>query len=196
MCQIFRFLSNAEFDIVLQRASQFDGNTDSAGRAAAGIMLGLHGLRCGEVCGLRVNEFSSVHGAIFVRTLKNGAPRKVEIEGRFAQWLAKLAHGVPGSASILRTGSGRGFDTSHFRRSWHRLSLRWVGREVNFHALRHTAAMRLYDATKDLLLVKDFLGHKSLSSTQVYLSSGKSVREHMPKMPANQDFQPLRFEAG
>lgn len=42
--------------------------------------------------------------------------------------------------------------------------------EYNFtvHTLRHTAATHLYDYTKDILIVKEFLGHESISSTEVY----------------------------
>jgi integrase/recombinase XerD len=36
------------------------------------------------------------------------------------------------------------------------------------HLLRHTFATHLYNKTKDLLLVKQALGHDSLSSTQIY----------------------------
>lgn len=196
MCQLFRFLSNAEFDTVLKRASAFEGETSCRGKTAAGTILGLHGLRCGEVCGLRVNDLDTAQGALFVATLKKGRRRAVEIEPRFAQWLGRLARGAHASATLLRTCRGRALDTSHFRRAWHRLSMRWLGRTVNFHALRHTAAMRLFESTKDLLAVQKFLGHKSLASTQVYLSSGASLRDHMPRMPSNDAFQPLLYEAG
>ena len=36
------------------------------------------------------------------------------------------------------------------------------------HTLRHTAATQLYSKTKDILLVKEFLGHASLKATEIY----------------------------
>lgn len=36
------------------------------------------------------------------------------------------------------------------------------------HSLRHTAAFRLYDKTRDIKLVQTFLGHRSLINTQIY----------------------------
>ena len=44
-------------------------------------------------------------------------------------------------------------------------------REIRMHDLRHTFASHLYYECKDLLLVRDILGHKSIATTQVYLHS-------------------------
>jgi integrase len=38
-----------------------------------------------------------------------------------------------------------------------------------FHAFRHTFGVELYRATKDVMLVKKAMGHKSLTSTLVYV---------------------------
>ena len=39
---------------------------------------------------------------------------------------------------------------------------------IHFHTLRHFYATRLYHKTKDLLLVKERLGHRSINSTMIY----------------------------
>lgn len=44
-------------------------------------------------------------------------------------------------------------------------------REIRMHDLRHTFASHLYEECKDLLLVRDILGHRSIATTQVYLHS-------------------------
>jgi len=44
------------------------------------------------------------------------------------------------------------------------------GEEVYPHRFRHTAAMRLYHATKDIVAVQKFLGHSKLETTRRYLS--------------------------
>ena len=38
----------------------------------------------------------------------------------------------------------------------------------SFHSLRHTAAVLLYERTKDLKLVQTFLGHRWISTTAIY----------------------------
>lgn len=42
-------------------------------------------------------------------------------------------------------------------------------KKYSTHTLRHTAATYMYRETKDILLVKNFLGHKSLSATEMYV---------------------------
>ena len=43
-----------------------------------------------------------------------------------------------------------------------------LGFKGSVHTLRHTAGTLLYQNTNDILLVKEFLGHKSIQSTQIY----------------------------
>ena len=39
------------------------------------------------------------------------------------------------------------------------------------HDLRHTAATKIYDHTKDLALLKELMGHASTHTTQIYTHS-------------------------
>jgi integrase len=41
--------------------------------------------------------------------------------------------------------------------------------DIHAHIFRHFRACRLYWETKDILYVKEFLGHRSISSTMKYL---------------------------
>jgi integrase len=109
---MFRYLSDAEFDTVRERATEYEGETRSAGRMAAGVILGLHGLRCSEVCGLRVTDLDAGRGALHVDTLKHGEPRDVDLKPRIATWLAKLAQGQPASAPLFRTCRARALHPS------------------------------------------------------------------------------------
>lgn len=47
-------------------------------------------------------------------------------------------------------------------------ALKDLGYKGSTHTLRHTAATIMYQETKDILLVKEFLGHKSIEATQIY----------------------------
>lgn len=47
-------------------------------------------------------------------------------------------------------------------------AMRNLGIKGSTHTLRHTYATYMYKQTKDILLVKELLGHKSVLSTQVY----------------------------
>lgn len=58
------------------------------------------------------------------------------------------------------------------------------------HTLRHTAATMMYlYVTQDILVIKEFLGHTSITSTQIYTHSyNKKVKEAVDKNPLN-DFE-------
>lgn len=51
-------------------------------------------------------------------------------------------------------------------------SLGWQDRGFNCHSLRHSFGLHLYEAGTDLMSIKEAMGHKSLSSTMVYLTLG------------------------
>ena len=47
-------------------------------------------------------------------------------------------------------------------------ALKDLGYNGSTHTLRHTAGTIMYQNTKDILLVKEFLGHKTIIATQIY----------------------------
>lgn len=54
---------------------------------------------------------------------------------------------------------------------------------ISFHTLRHWKATMLYHKTKDPYYVKNFLGHKSLQNTEIYINI-----EHTLFEPGNDEF--------
>jgi integrase len=42
--------------------------------------------------------------------------------------------------------------------------------KITFHTFRHWKATELYHQTKDLYYVKQFLGHKDLKNTEIYIN--------------------------
>jgi len=54
------------------------------------------------------------------------------------------------------------------------------------HTLRHTSATIMYNLTKDILLVKEFLGHESITSTEIYSHiSNKELKKAINNHPLN-----------
>ena len=49
--------------------------------------------------------------------------------------------------------------------------------KITFHIFRHWKATTLYHQTKDPYYVKHFLGHKSLTSTEVYINIERTMFE-------------------
>jgi integrase len=48
---------------------------------------------------------------------------------------------------------------------------------ISFHTFRHWKATTLYHQTKDPWYVKDFLGHKSIRSTEIYITIERTIFE-------------------
>ena len=55
-----------------------------------------------------------------------------------------------------------------------RLKAAGIERSASVHGLRHTFALSLYERTGDVLLVKEALHHRSVSSTMVYARASES----------------------
>lgn len=98
---------------------------------------------------------------------------------------------ISAQASSLMGSRGRDNDAVFPLMSWHavRLHLKaWVNRakiakHVTFHASRHTFAVMMLDVT-DIYTVSKLLGHRELSTTQVYAKVlDKAKRDAVDRMP-------------
>ena len=54
-------------------------------------------------------------------------------------------------------------------------------KEIHFHTLRHWKATMLYHYSKDILIVQQFLGHKSIENTQLYIQLDKQLFQNVPE---------------
>lgn len=86
-------------------------------------------------------------------------------------------------ALAAQRGSARLFP--YHRSHWDRL-IKQYGREAgirpqacHFHSLKHSVAMLLWGATKDLGQIQNFLGHKAVSSTLCYLREVDASKAHV-----------------
>ena len=136
-------------------------------RDALALMLALHGLRVSEVCQARIDDLDAPNCLLFIRTLKKGKRRTVRLHPTLIYALLKW-RGQVNHLPLLFTGPGRPIFPSHLQRFARKITAQVFGISYRFHAGRHTFAMRAYAKTKDLLLVKKLLGHRWITSTQVY----------------------------
>jgi len=54
-------------------------------------------------------------------------------------------------------------------------------KEIHFHTMRHFAATMLYHYTKDILLVKQFLGHREIENTMLYIQLDNQLFVNVPE---------------
>jgi len=154
-------------------------------RDALGITLGLHGLRVSEVCRSTIASLDVLAGELTPPILKRGRERRIPLDPSVVRALMTWRNGST-CPWLLFTGKGQQIYPTHLERFCRAITAEVFGVSYKFHALRHTFAMRLYGKTHDLLLTKQKLGHRSISSTLVYaealdeLPRDLLVRLHTP----------------
>jgi len=132
------------------------------------------GLRVAELVGLNISDWDRDNDIL--RVLGKGRQERIALLGQFAthaltRWLDVR---TPDSTS----DSGQALFLNRFGR---RLTTRSIGRmlekylaqtgldqQVTPHTLRHSFATHLLDGGADLRSVQEMLGHKSLTTTQIY----------------------------
>lgn len=125
------------------------------------LLLGAKaGFRCKEIAGLCVEDLRAGDPAmLFVSCPKGRRTRSVPLHPEIHE--ALRAYGLPSSGRVFVTNSPKvSREVSAF--------LHGVGVEATAHALRHRYATVLYQATRDLRLVQELMGHSSPATTAIY----------------------------
>lgn len=168
----------------LLEALRFPGKSPTAKRRGirdytiALLMLDA-GLRVGEVVQLRKSDLSyaSMPGLNIIvnaSNTKTNTERTIPISARLHTAIALMLQHVWNQANLVTSpyafingSTNRPLTTRQIERQISTAALQVLNFEVNPHMLRHTFATRLMQRT-NIRVVQQLLGHKSLSSTQIY----------------------------
>ncbi|MCD8299554.1 MAG: tyrosine-type recombinase/integrase [Clostridiales bacterium] len=163
-----------------------DSISNSKHKAAIALLYS-SGLRVSELCRLHCGDIHASGNRIYVSRSKNRSDRYAVLSSRALDLLTAYIRSDYRDAtkdSWLFPGAR---PDSHvctqtvYNILKHQLaSLGWQDKGFNCHSLRHAFGLHLYEAGTDLISIKEALGHKSMSSTEIYLSlgigSGRSVK--------------------
>jgi len=130
-------------------------------------------IRIGEACKIKWIHLDLRQQTIRVKAEKNSKPRIFHASDKLLNMLNMLER----KSEYIFNSKPRVLVT-YFgelrKRLAHRLSNPRL-KEIHFHTLRHWKATQLYHQTKDILYVKEFLGHKKLDSTLIYINIEKAL---------------------
>jgi len=160
------------------------------------------GLRCSEVVGLYIEDFSPFGNISTVLTIpdriaKNGKKREIPINEdtrdmlfNFLSLKEKRSEPTfPDSFLFLSRYTHKPLSSRDFQRIVKELSIASLDRAITPHTLRHTFATQLLKHT-NLRVIQELLGHSSIQTTQIYTHVNSedsrlaidSLREHISKV--------------
>ena len=133
------------------------------------------GLRVSELVGLRSEQVNLGQGVLRV-VGKGDKERLVPLGEPAVDWLERFLEqgrtgilGAKPSAALFPTGRGRAMTRQAFWYLIKRYARRaGISRDISPHTLRHAFATHLLDHGADLRVVQMLLGHRDISTTQIY----------------------------
>lgn len=145
------------------------------------------GIRVGELCHLHCEDIHMSKNCIFIASSKNRSERYAVLSDKALHILIDYIHReYPGAThkDWLFPGQKTGLciNDQSVRNVFNR-AVKSAGLEDRgfvLHSCRHAFGLHLYEAGTDIMTIKEALGHKSLASTEVYLTlgigNGRSVK--------------------
>lgn len=157
-----------------------DLKTRALGGSAEAILIELltrTGMRQEELYNLKRQDACFMDSTIRIEMAAKGSNKRViPVNEEYAARLNKALESLGGEDRIVNIlGSDAKSKCASVKRRLYNafkvimLKLEYKYARYSPHALRHTFAIRLYKATKDVLQVKYALGHRALDSTMIYV---------------------------
>ena len=162
----------SEMNAIINAASNIKHRAELA-------LLYSSGIRVSELCRLRCGDIYASKGAIFIQRSKNRSERYAVLSKKALSILSDYIRSMyPGASKDDFLFPGQRPDihihVQSVRNVFHK-AVECAGlssRGFVLHSCRHAFGLHLYEAGTDLMSIKEALGHKSLSSTEVYLTLG------------------------
>jgi len=129
------------------------------------------GLRPIELCNLKVKDIDTEQRIIYPTTAKHGAPRKLKISNSLN---ATIQNHI--NENSLKPDDKLFKGTAEYYGQKYRMLRNQLAKKLNkpelktirLYDFRHYFATMLYSKTRDILLVKQQLGHKKIETTLIY----------------------------
>lgn len=131
------------------------------------------GLRVGEVCRLKYSDIKRSSMRIHITQAKNRSDRYAILSQKSLDMLTEYWYAYDRPTAWLfpsKRDNSKPCNPGVFQRQVleHREEL-CLNPKLNCHSFRHAFGTHLYEAGTDLLTIKELLGHKSLTSTVIYV---------------------------
>jgi len=126
------------------------------------------GMRQGEILSLKWNQVDLKRRTATLLVTKNKEVRTIPLNQTVTELLQSKKKVESISGYVFTSQAGTRIDASNVRRAFNSAKKEANVEDFRFHDLRHTFATRLVQAGVDLYVVKELLGHKSITMTLRY----------------------------
>jgi integrase len=171
-----QYLEPEELDRLLASVRRWGGKRDTA----IWTVGYWRGLRASEVGMLQVGDFSPDAGRLYVRRVKGSLSAEYKVGpdeiACLRAWL-KVRGEDPGPLFPARGGRPVSRQRLHNLMKRYSDLARLPVDKTHFHCLRHSCAVHLFDRGVDIYGVKDWLGHRNIESTLVYVRMRSVTRD-------------------
>jgi len=163
------------------------------------------GLRRQELVQLRLSDLDFERSMVRIRGAKTGDERNIPAGDRCFKWLGRYIEAVrphllvsddPGNVFLASHGAGMEVGLPHvlLRRYFHLAGLK---KKSLVHVFRHTAATLMLENGADIRMVQEFLGHRSIHSTERYthVTTRKLKEVHAKTHPGEKGYLERMREA-
>ena len=142
------------------------------------LMTFNHGLRVSELVGIRWQHIDLKHGQVRIQRVKEGISNTHPMFDRREIALLRRLHKeqkYPTTGFVFINERKSPVSVNSFQQLVNRYSVKALGVKWNAHALRHGCGTAMVDNRHDIRVVQNWLGHKNIQNTTVYLH--ESVRQ-------------------
>ena len=199
--KIPNFLSESEINILIEK-SYDDKSLKGLRRTVLIEILYATGIRVSELVNIKLGDISDNYSSIIIKG-KGGKQRIVPLFGKVILVLKKYIDFLnqskqqKNSLFLFPSNSKLG----HLTRNRFFQILKNLGDEVNLdlkrispHVLRHSFASHLLSRGVDLRIIQESLGHKDISTTQIYTHIQSSKLRKILEMRAYVDDEIKKFK--
>ncbi|HPC36557.1 MAG TPA: tyrosine-type recombinase/integrase [Candidatus Marinimicrobia bacterium] len=127
------------------------------------------GLRVSEAINLKVSDIDSDRMLVRISQAKGRQDRQVILSERLLAILRQYCHVYHPKEFLFEGSGGRKYSARSIQAVFRRaVKKTGIDKKVTVHTLRHSFATHLLDRGTDIRYVQELLGHKHLSTTQIY----------------------------
>lgn len=144
------------------------------------------GCRVQEIIDIKLGNISFINPATITVNGKGNKIRVIPISPQVATILKKYCagHNVSNPQQILFTNnrkepltrSGVSYILKKYADSAKKQQPDLFGKNIHPHVLRHSKAMHLLESGVNLIYIRDFLGHSSVTTTEIYAKSNPEIK--------------------